>query len=1127
MKLLPPSLLGAQAALPPLDATQSRVLDAIFASHGHVLVTGAPGTGKTRLAVEIVRRAVSQGIPSAKIAVLAATRRGAGKLRDVVTQAVETPMQGSAVRTPAALAFSILTARAASQGLGIPRLITGGEQDQLLADILTGYEAGWLDSPTWPDSIPPETLGLRGFRAELRDLLMRTAENGLDAAALDHYGKTYGREEWRAAAAVLRDYEDVTSLSSLVSDVGRRYDPAQIVSEAARELAAWTQADRPTWELVIADDYQEATAATARLLTVLADHGAQLIMLGDPDVAVQGFRGARPTLMGVAGAANPGSLAENLGHFDARVEHLDTVWRGGGDVAAQHIRSAVQKVTGSIASVGVVAHRGAQALRDDSDVQPSPTSAGVRVQVLPTQNEEERYIARHLRTQHLRHETQWSDMAVICRSGSELVRMRRALSALDVPVAVVGTDVPLRDEPAVRPLLTTIRACLEGFPIETAIDLITSVIGGADAIGLRRVRHALRKEELSAGGGRNSDALILEALERPEYCATLGSRGAPLARVARVIQAGQLALQAPGATPQTVLWAVWQASGLAEIWQRTALTGGAAAGRANRDLDAVLALFRAAETYVDRLPEADTASFVAFVEAQDIPADSLAQPTTAGGRVTLTTPAGAAGNEWPVVVVAGVQEGTWPDLRLRDSLLGAATLVEIISGRASDARGLGENARREVFYDELRSYALALSRASRYLLVTAVSDVDLTPSPFVTMLAPPRNQNEAEAEARTEGVSAANRTDAEQRTAEEKSGMQSPQSVASGLDPHNMPLDLRGLVAVLRAELMAALEAGDEPLATSRTNLLSYLAQQGVLEAQPTHWYASAELSSTNSLYEKAEHVSISPSRVESVARCPLRWSLETSGGTPRSGLAQSVGTLVHAIAADYPAGSFQELAAELDARWHELGMPDGWPARRQKEQARSMLEHLAQYYATKVPPSVTRVLVEQDFNVTVGGARLVGIVDRLEITENATARVVDLKTGKRMNGKAEAATNPQLGVYQLALQHGAFENVTGTEGAHLVYLASGNKSVALRDQPALPPTEDNWAAQTVSHAVDVMRSATFTAKPNEMCPTCPVRRSCPINSEGQHVVPIAMSVTRTENKTSSNAAHPEDEETR
>ncbi|WP_435300578.1 ATP-dependent helicase [Timonella sp. A28] len=1086
VKLLPPALSTPEHAeeLPQLDSSQEAVCEALTHTTDHLVVTGAPGTGKTRLVLELVHRAISAGTPADRIVVLSASRRNAGDLRNDVTRLVSTPVQGTLVRTPAALAFSILTKRAIDEGNPPPRLITGPEQDQLLAAVLEGHTNGTLNPVAWPTSIPEETLRLRGFRAELRDVLMRAAENGLTAPDLARIGKEQQRPEWEAVAHVLEDYEDLTLYATLASDAGRRYDPAQIVDEAARELAHWDGQGKPTWDVVIVDDYQEATAATARLLTQLLRDGARAVLVGDPDVTVQGFRGAMPALLGRASAGNPRTLSisqEQLGQFGAQPFVLSTVWRGHAQ-RARDLRAVTQRATQAIAALSTVAHRTAQAHTAHEPLEhqePQPRAQpAVDAVVAPSFALEEAHIARTLRAAHLRDNIAWNQMAVICRSGTELVRMRRALSAANVPVAVVGTDVPLRDEPAVRPLLQALKILNhDTLDIDDAIELLTSVIGGADAIGLRRIRRALRTEELRGGGGRTSDVLITEALSQPEHSASLGVVGLPLKKVATVLQRGREAHTQPGANAQTVLWAVWDATGLAEQWQRTALTGTIGAGRADRDLDAVLALFKAAETYVDRMPDADPLSFVRFIEAQDIPADSLAPQIATGGKVALLTPPGAAGREWELVVVAAVQEGTWPDLRLRDSLLGAHTLAEFLSGRIHTAQGINENARKEIYYDELRAFSLAVSRATRTLVVTAVSDTDTSPSPFLTFVADPTTNP-------TTGT-------------------------AQHTNPaEHLPLDLRGLVALTRAELVSALENGDTHTATSRAQLLNFLGQQGIVEAQTHTWYGAQPVSSTNPLYENSERVTVSPSRIEAVDKCALRWTFETSGGTPASGLSQSVGTLIHAIAAAHPKGNLHEFKQELDQRWHELRLPDGWPARRQRELAEKMLEQLAHYIKT-VPAHFTRIDVEQGFSTDIATAHITGIVDRLERADDGTTRIVDLKTGKTVPTKEKAQTNPQLGVYQLALLNDAFDAQLTSDGAELVYLAAQTVKPSIRTQDPITNPDDNWARDLVENAVTVMRSATFEATPHELCPTCPVRRSCPLNAEGQHVIPLGMPTQR------------------
>jgi superfamily I DNA/RNA helicase/RecB family exonuclease len=993
------------------------------------------------------------------------------------------------VRTASSAAFAVLHKRAAALEQPAPTLVSGPEQDLVLADLLAGHVAGEGRPLALPAGLPEESLGLRGLRQELRDLLMRAAERGLGPVELDEMGRANDRPEWVMAAQIYEEYLDTMALRLATPDAGPRYDPAVVIDEAAESLRSWEDEvpgmARPTWDLVVVDDYQEATAATVRLLRVLHDDGARLVLLSDPDSAVQTFRGAAPGLTGRAAApAGPGRA---FGAFDAETVVLGTVWR-----QLPELRAVTRAVTNRIPVSASALHRRATAYAPSAaGERPAGAPAGpvssVQVAVLSGAAQEAAWIARELRAEHLLRGTPWERMAVIARSGTRLAALRRELVSASVPVALLGSDLPLRDEPAVAPLLAAVKTCagaprgslealiaeeLDGDePVldpETAAQLLVSPIGGLDAVALRRLRRALRSEELSAGGGRTSDALLVEVLADPARAALLPTqvRRGPLA-VARVLAAGREAAGEPGATAQTVLWAVWAATGLAERWSAAALAGGPAGLRADRDLDSVLALFRAAETFVDRMPGAPVAAFVDYLASQDLPADSLAASAQGAGAVEALTPPGAAGREWDVVVVAGVQDGVWPDLRLRDSLLGSQALVELIAGRSDDGRVVGAEARRQVLTDELRAFAVAVSRARRRLLVTAVEDTEEAPSVFCDLVSP-----------RNDG--------------------------GDGPDPRRVPvgppLDLRGVVAAARSELVraAALSAsGDQPAAA----LLADLAAAGVAEADPSTWYGVAGVSSEVPLWGAQDTVTVSPSKVETVTTCALRWALEAAGGTKPDATQQTLGTLLHSIAQSYPKGSLTELKKELDRRWPELALPDGWPSLQLRKRAERMVERLADYLADSGEP----LLVEADFDLQVGRARLRGQVDRVEDAGDGAVTVADLKTGKTAASKEKAAENPQLGAYQLAVEEGALDLPEGTvsKGASLVYVGTETVSASVRNQPALVPDEDgnSWARDTVEGAADTMAAAQFAAKNNDLCEVCPVRRSCPLQPEGRKVV--------------------------
>lgn len=1062
------------AARVVLDDSQVRALEGALAAPTS-LVLGAPGTGKTTLALEIAALAVERdGLAPDEILVLSATRRGAGLARDDLAARLGMTVRGAVVRTAASAAFAILAKHAQAAGDPAPVLITGPEQDLALAELLAGHAHGEGVAVPWPATIPAETLALRGFREELRDLLMRTAERGLSPDDLCALGRRYKRPEWEAAGRLYDEYLSVMALRQLTPDSGARYDPAVVVDEAAHVFEHWAGPDRPAWRLVVVDDYQEATAATARLCHRLAVAGARLVLLGDPDASAQAFRGATPALIGRAGAGRPpapGAIEAggggDEGEFGAVTLVLETAWRHG-----PTIRAATQAVTQEIGSVGAVEHRRAAARTAEDG-----TDGSVETAILPGPALEEAHIAKTLRSEHLLRGTPWSQMVVIARSGAELLRLRRALTSASVPVSVLGADIALRDEPAVRPLLSALRAAVSGdIPVETAVDLLTSPLGGIDAVGLRRLRRALRTDELSAGGGRSSDALLVELIANPAQVELLPSDVARAPRrITRVLAAGRAAVDAPGATAQTVLWALWAAADVAETWRSIAVNGGPGAPRADRDLDAVMALFRSAEQFVDRVPQATALAFADFLQSQDLPADNLAARAGATETVSLLTPAGAAGGEWAVVVVAGLQDGSWPDLRLRDSLLGSQALVDVLSGRSEDGSGAGREARRSVLADELRAFAVAVSRATRRLVVTAASDTDNEPSVFVELLTGP----------------------------DEDAPVTAPDVFAA-------PLDLRGVVATLRTELAEAVGAVEVAGATSGgaratalAALLARLAGAGVGEADPRTWYGSAPVSSGEGLWAPDDAVAVSPSKVEQVHRCSLRWALESAGGTGASALSQSVGTLIHDIARELPDAGHGALAAELDRRWHELGLPLGWPTTQTRRRADAMIMRLAEYYKDVAG----EVVVEEAFEVSVGRAVLRGAVDRLEMSGDGGVRVTDLKTGKGIPTVAEGRTNAQLGAYQLAVEAGAFASLppgTRSVGAQLVFLSDGAKGTR-RGQDALGADPENWARTLVEDAAETMSGAAFTATENSLCSMCGVRRSCPLQSEGRQVVDLGL----------------------
>jgi superfamily I DNA/RNA helicase len=196
-----------ETLLVELDASQRAVLD--LPDGASAAVIGAPGSGKTTTLVEfVVDRLQRRGWAPGSVLVLSPTRTTATRLRDVLAARVEVPTPGPLARTVASLAFDVVGHSARLAGQAPPTLLTGGDQDSVVRAVLEGHlvDGG---GPTWPDELGPRVRALRGFRTELREVLMRATEQGLSGDDLRLLADRLDRPAWRAVADFADEYHSV------------------------------------------------------------------------------------------------------------------------------------------------------------------------------------------------------------------------------------------------------------------------------------------------------------------------------------------------------------------------------------------------------------------------------------------------------------------------------------------------------------------------------------------------------------------------------------------------------------------------------------------------------------------------------------------------------------------------------------------------------------------------------------------------------------------------------------------------------------------------------------------------------------------------------------------------------
>lgn len=1009
---------------------------------GPLLITGGAGSGKTFTLAAIVADRIAGGVDPSQIAVLTFGKESVRRFRDDLLDRLSTTALPS-VGTVHSLAFNIVMA----SGDAVPRLLSGAEEDARIREVISGVRA--QSGARWPDHLA-QAATTSSFAKEVRVVIARLKELGLTGSELVDIGEREGRPEWIVAGHIATNEADVMALENSV-------DYTELVQQAIVRAPHSPVASAIKYLYV--DECQELGGLQRLLVNQIAHRAIEFTVAGNPDETLFAFRGASSTLISDFALVYPG----------ANQITLTRAWRFGESIA---------RATRSTYPDGPLFPF--ESFRNET----MQSQGSVQVEKYGGRTARAAFLAETIRRLHIENGVAWNDMAILGRAVSDLPAITQGLTRAGVPVVVATDDIALRDEPAVAHLLGVITIALspQAPRPQSVLDLLTGPLVGLDPSEIRRLGRALRERDR----GQSSEVLIADLIVHGDStdippaligdCHKQSDLFPRISRIQRLLRAIRESVSSGDAVAET-LWIAWtggEKNSTGESGWPAALRERALghSGSAHHDLDAIMALFATAERFGSR-SSSGMVNFMESLRSHTLPAEPVASRGLRADAVQVMTVHQSKGREWQRVWLTGLEEGVWPNLSARGSVLRAEEIGPTGSIVGTSSVGL--------MREEQNLLYVALTRARESVTLTCIdegSEGGDQPSRFVRDLV-------------QSGVS-------------ETTFTGFPRSRSSW----------SGLAATLRSVLADPQESAEIKRAAGEI-----LAEMGP-GVGPDSWWGIAPITeSQRPVRPLNQPLKLSGSGLDSVLACPLKWFLDSEVHAQVSrGPATAFGSVVHAVAefvakgdvAPEPA-AMQEL---ISGAWRNLIFEAPWQSQRELTEAALAANRFLRYHQRE-----ERVFLKAegyresfiDVPTPSGGTErmhISGYIDRIESDPDGRLIAIDLKNMKHPPTKSEIVEHGQLGIYQLLLRDEQPQIEPSEDlaekpiGAALVQLRAPDRNdmpkvqaqVALESSVAQAGSV-SWIEQNLGIAAEIIRTEAFIPIPGNQCTFCAYHSTCPAQS--------------------------------
>ena len=1046
---------------------------------GPLRVLAGPGTGKTHALVDLYEQAVRERVAGrGDILVLTFSTSAAEEIGRRIDARLKDEYGEAWISTFHSFCARLLRDHAP-------------DRDRLL---LNGFQE-WLVMRQVLAELDPEVLGgLEGVRrsdAFARDVLTFVAlmkQNLVHPSALVLASEASAGERLRVLAAVYRAYQ-------LRLQNARMLDFRDLISGAIELLQSNTplrEKLQAQFRLILVDEFQDVDPAQFELLQLVAppESRPRLVVVGDPDQSIYGFRGTVPRLLSRDFAAAYGSATWHL----------------------EDCRRCSQEALDGAERLLIATHPGREPRRLHTVAGSAPPAVVISRESDPV--DEATFVAREIKRLHVESPAlRYGDFAILLRSTTALgAPFEEALRALAVPYEVRGSGATSRNE-VVRFLVGYLESLRTPDDPEAFEGALASSLGGVGARTLGRLRASAHERGRPLKRVMDRLMYALAARDPLRYPLPWGAEAPaedrPEPDFMAYLADDELASLHASMVARHHLLARASKLSLSALAYSVLIEDGAMRrlldldlpdeqrGEAISDLRAAIEGLEAIEAVHERLTGARPMLSDISGSLETLLAAAADDSAAASGRreaVQVMTVHQAKGLEFEVVFCSGFAHGLFPLparphplLDEQDRVWLEGFKVGFMPSWPSDPDGH--------LAEEARLAYVAMTRARTRLYVTYADSYlrQAGPSVFLDMAA-----LDADSRSLTRG--------------------------SSRLQPGDVLLSREA--EVLLAAHRPALTNGVPARAAAFGLDVAFLIDPE--SGEPFESYGGDR----NPTSVQIDH--FSPTTLNDYLKCPrLYWYNHHPGlvEEPRS-VAMERGGFLHKVLEDFHAkeSEWRPLDSEHQKEWLEgalqghlesyLAHMEGVLDRKREErQVRSLLANYIRFVTgMQQIRRLGTLATERRFRLQLDGSDIVGKIDRVNDVGDGEVEVVDYKTGagKPMKYAYEAYFGPELYDVQLALYYMACKEGFDEEGKPLGFqprflslwypkewvwrdmrqvIFSVGRAAGLKEyREKLLTAEDlERSREIVVHAISRIKAGHFEPAPRELAGTCVTRfGSCP-----------------------------------